>query len=80
MKRINQGKLTPFYDEFGYATNIFILPSIEDIIKIVQHDYDTNQNIELENGSPEKEKKKKTSLHTHQIKNNLNIIQINKFK
>lgn len=54
MKRISKEKPTPFYDEFGYATNIFILPSVEDIIKIVQHDYDTNQNIELENSPQEK--------------------------
>jgi hypothetical protein len=54
MKRIIQGKLAPFYDEFGYATNLFILPSLEDIIKFVQNDYDTNQNLELENGCYEK--------------------------
>jgi len=37
-----------FFDEFGYALNIFIIPSLEEILKIVQLDFDTHQAIEYE--------------------------------
>ena len=48
VRNVLKKKTTAFFDEFGYALNIFTIPSIEEILKIIQLDFDTHQAIEYE--------------------------------